>query len=357
MENTMDARIAKKMAKRNNDAGEVRYNFGNNTEASTKTNDNQKYKEEEDDSDFIMEGRVVNQDITNPTDNKKVKINDAGWEEKEGIVYVETEETKPKGPTWGDALVVTRRAEIPEDENYFPGLDDEVKEKKPAKKNNTSSLSRNQGLFGNSGNWGPRDATVSCLTGGSLGGDRFSESSGAMRFTSKKDGVANKFMQPAGGQGAMYDENLGEDVAKISTMVDEGVAPLKFSGKVKIGSDQTEADIQREKYLAECRARAEDESEREQQVKEMRDAAPKFTSKAGGRNAGLFMSNDGEENVNQNQFQNQNQNAAPQEDGKRMFTNSKKVNKESLAGPALDPTIPTVGKSGIRVAVTTKGWD
>jgi hypothetical protein len=38
-------------------------------------------------------------------------------------------------------------------------------------------------------------------------------------------------------------------------------------------------------------------------------------------------------------------------DGKRQFTNSKKVNKDLLQGPQLDPSIPTVGKDGITVAV------
>jgi len=352
----MDARIAKKMAKRNKDAGEVRYPFGSNTEANTKTNDSQKYKEDDDDSDFLIEGGVVNQDITAPKDNKQVNINDGGWDDTQAIVYVDEPETKPKGPSWGDALKVTGRAEIPDDENYFPTLGDEPKEKRPAKKNN-SGLSKNNGLFAAGGNWGAREKPVSGgLLSGGLNNDRFSESSGAMRFTSKKgDAVINKFMQPAGGHGAQYDENLGDEgtTEKIGAMVDEGVAPIKFKGKVKVGSDQTDADIQREKYLAECRERAEMQDERELEIKEIKEAAPKFTSKAGGRNAGLFMSGDGG-NAPMEPVPQQQQ---PQEGAKRMFTNSKKVVNQGLTGPQLDPTIPTVGKDGIRVAVSAKGWD
>ena len=70
----------------------------------------------------------MNVDINNPKEDKQVNINDAGWIEKETVVYEQAEEAKPQGPVWGDALQVTRRAEIPEDEDYFPSLGGETTE-------------------------------------------------------------------------------------------------------------------------------------------------------------------------------------------------------------------------------------
>lgn len=165
-----------------------------------------------------------------------------------------------------------------------------------------SVQNKNAGFFasGNSGNWGPRDKGLGGLTSGGVQSDRFGEGAGALRFTSKKGGdVMNKFMQPAGGHGVMYDENLGgqDDNVKVANL-DEGVAPLQFSGKLKLGTQATEADIQREKYLAECRQRADEQTERDAEVKEQREMAPKFTSNKGGRNTGLFMA-DGEEQQQQ----------------------------------------------------------
>jgi len=335
MENSIDAKIAKKMNKSKAGANEVRYPFGNQTETNTKSNDNQKYKDEEDD-ELAIQGNVVSFDVMNQKSQQNTSVNDAGWEEKEGVVYQEVKEEKKKGPVWGDNVKSNKRAEIPEEEMFFPEIGDEKSQQKKSKQN----VSKNAGLFGssNSGNWGSQNSGLT--SGGVQTSNRFGGGDTAIRFSSKNDaGKANKFMQQPGA-GPTYDATLGDE----ETNADQGDQPIQFKGKVKIGTDKTEADIQREKYLEECQQRAEEEAIRAAEEKERRDAQPRFTNSKGTKNAGLFMSGPPQQQS--------------QEEGKRQFTNSSKPKKQVDMGPTLDPSIPTVDKNkGVQVAVTTKGWE
>lgn len=136
--------------------------------------------------------------------------------------------------------------------------------------------------------------------------------------------------------GPTYDPTLGEDATNET---EAGV--LQFKGKVKIGSDKTEADVQREKYLQEVRERAENDTLRAEQEKLAKEERPKlFTNSKGIKNNGLRMDGGNKENTEE----------------KRTFTNSKKA--KAMPEVELDPKIPTVTKDQkITAQVTAKGWD
>jgi len=139
--------------------------------------------------------------------------------------------------------------------------------------------------------------------------------------------------------GPTYDPTLGEDATNEN---EAGV--LQFKGKVKIGSDKTEADVQREKYLQEVRERAENDTLRAEQAKlakqEERERPQLFTNSKGIKNNGLRMDGGNKENTEE----------------KRTFTNSKKA--KAMPEVELDPKVPTVTKDQkITAQVTAKGWD
>jgi len=350
----IDAKIEKRIQKRQKGANEFRNPFGNQAEANPQSNDNKNNAEDFDDYEIGIQGNVVNFDITNPKDQKQVNINDAGWEDKEAIVYQEVKEEKKKGIQWGDSIKVNKRAEISEAENFFPELGDETtqqkKEKKAAGAKNTG-LFASGGLGSGGGNWGGQSSGFTNTNNRFGGGDT------ALRFKSKGEPKINKFMQQPGA-GPVYDETLGDEETNANVEPDQvegGDAPIKFQGKVKIGTDKTDADVQRERYLAECRARAEQEDQEKALAKEQQSEAPRFTNSKGTKNAGLFRTEDDnkpEEWYNPHVATN---------GGKRTFTNSNNVNKpkkDVIMGPTLDPNVPIVdNKAGIQVQVTTKGWD
>lgn len=151
--------------------------------------------------------------------------------------------------------------------------------------------------------------------------------------------------------GPTYDATLGDDGTNETNLAEQGV--ISFKGKVKIGSDKTEADIQRERLIAEANARADDETLRKEQHKVNREEEQKqsrFTNSKGNKNAGLFMQ-DGGNTMNA-------QNGVTTTEEKRQFTNSKKP-KQLIPEPQLDPNVATVTNAQPIVAknITVKGWD
>merc|ERR1712151_259281 len=143
-------------------------------------------------------------------------------------------------------------------------LNDKNAEKNAPKKEKNSSL-KNPGLFGTGqsnstggGNWtNPKS-------------DKFKENENVIRFTNAKGNTEklNKFMVK---EGPTYDDTLGDDVeAKEDLDPQSKAGALKFSGKIKIGVEMTEADKQREKYLKEVQERAEVTEQEKAQEKEER---------------------------------------------------------------------------------------
>jgi len=159
-------------------------------------------------------------------------------------------------------------------------------------------------------------------------------------------------------EGPTYDDTLGDNVEREEDL-DPQSKPLAFSGKIKIGTEMTDADKQREKYLKEVQERAEFTEQQKEQQKEERqnnlslgsgigstDDRPRFiNSKAGGfKNNGLMMTGDSNGYTNNSQEE------------KRTFTNSKKVN--AFIEPQLDPNVPTATKAkGAETKVTLSTWE
>lgn len=199
-----------------------------------------------------------------------------------------------------------------------------------------------------SGNLQPNPTTVTTTSK-----NKFAEGEDVIRFTNSKGNTEklNKFMQSSG---PVYDPTLGmeEETAKDVNQQEE---PFKFKGKIKIGSEVTDADLQREKFLQECKERAEQDAlDKERLInlkEEMQNGGfaenkpSRFTNSKGGlKNNGLFKANEG-------------QNGELDKEEKRTFTNSKKVKKENVE-PVLDPNVPTVTKDQAIVAkVNLSTWD
>lgn len=213
--------------------------------------------------------------------------------------------------------------------------------KKKPKKEKNSSL-KNPELFGTAqsnstggGNWtNPKS-------------DKFTENQSAIRFTNAKGNTEklNKFMVK---EGPTYNPNLGDDGEAKEDLDPTEKAAFKFSGKIKIGVEETDADRQREKMLKEVHERARDlENEKAREKEERQNQTnfdkPRFTNSKnnGFRNNGLMIS---ESNGHANQEE------------KRTFTNSKKAN--AVIEPVLDPNVPTATKNkGAETKVSLKTWD
>jgi len=225
---------------------------------------------------------------------------------------------------------------------YFPDLNDKNAEQKKPKKEKSSSL-KNPELFG---------TAQSNSTGGgnwtNPSKDKFSENQNAIRFTNAKGNTEklNKFMVK---EGPTYNPNLGDDGEAKEDLDPTEKNALKFSGKIKIGVEETEADRQREKMLKEVHERAKDlEIEKARQKEESQNQTfdkPRFinSKNTGLRNNGLMMSGDSNGHVNQ-------------QEEKRTFTNTKKAN--AVIEPVLDPNVPTATKTqGAETKVTLKTWE
>jgi len=183
--------------------------------------------------------------------------------------------------------------------------------------------------------------------------NKFAEGEDVIRFTNSKGNTEklNKFMQSSG---PVYDPTLGMEEETVKN-VNDSEEPFKFKGKIKIGSEVTDADLQREKFLQECRERADQEALDRERLKEEKqnvglgfaeNKPSRFTNSKGGlKNNGLFKANEG-----------QNGELLDKEE-KRTFTNSKKVKKENVE-PVLDPNVPTVTKDqAIVTKVNLSTWD
>merc|ERR1712019_333400 len=318
--------------------------MGDNQEKNENNNENAVQSDEEE-SDFIIQGKIVDANVNN-NNNMNTNVNDQTWKEDTNVVqYNVDEDAKPKEEKkkvsvgWGDNIksttITSKRVEA--GDLYFPDLNDKNAEKNAPKKEKNSSL-KNPDLFGTGqsnntggGNWtNPKS-------------DKYQENNNAIRFTNAKGNTEklNKFMVK---EGPTYDDTLGDNVEKQADLDGSNAAPVKFSGKIKIGFEMTEADKQREQYLKEVQERAvvtEQEREREKEERKLNNTfdKPRFTnSKAGGmRNNGLMMQGDSNGHVEQEE--------------KRTFTNSKKAN--AVIEPVLDPNVPTASKDkAVEVKVT-----
>merc|ERR1712019_1606 len=225
---------------------------------------------DEEESDFIIQGKIVDANVNN-NNNMNTNVNDQTWKEDTNVVqYNVDEDAKPKEEKkkvsvgWGDNIksttITSKRVEA--GDLYFPDLNDKNAEKNAPKKEKNSSL-KNPDLFGTGqsnntggGNWtNPKS-------------DKFRENDNAIRFTNAKGNTEklNKFMVK---EGPTYDDTLGDNVeAKEDLDPQSKAGALKFSGKIKIGTEMTEADKQRERYLKEVQERAKITEEENAQKKE-----------------------------------------------------------------------------------------
>merc|ERR1711879_104510 len=347
----IDLKIQQKVkkSKKNQSKGNAVNLFGNAQEKNEKDTQNQNL-DNEDDMDYFITDQVVNTDGANNRDNMNTNVNDNVWEENTKVIeYTEEpkmveEAPKKKKIGWGDDVKQTAKvAEINPNTMFFPDLNDnKAEEKAQALKEKEKKEVKNQGLFRGTGddsnaggNWGS-NATKT---------NKFSENDDAIRFTNSKGNAEklNKFMVR---EGPTYDDTLGENVEAKEDVNGSNTAPVQFKigGKLKINSEASEADRQREAYLKEVQERAQLEEVKRAEQKESRaEDKPRFTnSKASGVNSGLFMSNDTKPKNNglmMNGAANHQQNKENKEEKPR-FTNSKKVN--TFVEPALDPNVPTV---------------
>jgi len=318
--------------------------FGNTEEKNADDNNNQVQNDEED-TDFIIDGKIVDANVNN-NNNNNTNVNDQTWKEETNAVQYNTEvvveEKKPKkAMAWGDNIKTTAvsTAKINSENMYFPDLNDKNAEKNAPKEKKNAGI-KNAGLFGD-------NDTTGNTWGGSGKNDRFKEQESGIRFTNSKGNTEklNKFMVK---EGPTYDEDLGDDVEQKQDLEPTAnTAAIKFSGKIKMDTQMTEADIQREKYLKEVQERAQNVELQKAQEKEEREAnmtseKPRFTNSKGGmRNNGLMM----KENMD-----------LGHKEEKRTFTNSKKV--AAPLEPELDPNVPTASKNkACETKVTLSTWD
>jgi len=284
--------------------------------------------------------------VTTNRNDKNMNINDNVWEENAKVF--EYEEAKPKVEEkkkrigWGDNIVTskTTAVNIKAEDFYFPGLDDKDAKKNAPKPKPVSNI-KNSALFGDNNNQGSnwdKPLTIPAKA------NKFDAEDAPIRFTNSKGNSEklNKFMAK---EGPVYDEALGENVEEKTAVQNEEVAmaPIKFQGKIKIGSEVSEADRQRERFLKECQERAKNEDMEKERVKESR-----FTNSKGGfKNNGLMMMAGDQNSVGQG-------NAFNEE--KKSFTNTKKI--RVIQEPELDPTIPTVTKqNAVEAKVSVATWD
>merc|ERR1712039_1106888 len=187
--------------------------FGDNQEKNENNNENAVQNDEEE-SDFIIQGKIVDANVNN--NNMNTNVNDQTWKEDTNVVqYNVDEDAKPKEEKkkvsvgWGDNIksttITSKRVEA--GDLYFPDLNDKNAEKNAPKKEKNSSL-KNPDLFGTGqsnntggGNWtNPKS-------------DKFKENDNAIRFTNAKGNTEklNKFMVK---EGPTYDDTLGDNVEK-----------------------------------------------------------------------------------------------------------------------------------------------
>jgi len=318
--------------------------FGDNQEKNENNNENALQNDEED-TDYVVQGKVIDTNVNN-NNNNNTNLNNETWKDDANLPQYNPDEqpekkVEKKKIGWGDNIKSSNITshKVNAEQMYFPDLNDKNAEKNAPKKEKNSSL-KNPELFGTGqsstggGNWSNPKS------------DKFRENDNAIRFTNAKGNTEklNKFMVK---EGPTYDDTLGDNVEAKEDLDPQSKAPLKFSGKIKIGVEMTEADKQRERYLKEVQERAEiTEQEKAQEREERKNNTfdkPRFTnSKTGGfRNNGLMM---------------QDSNGHTEHEEKRVFTNSKKAN--AVIEPVLDPNVPTATKTkGAEIKVTMKTWD
>jgi len=284
--------------------------------------------------------------VTSNRNDKNMNVNDNVWEENAKVF--EYEETKPKVEEkkqkigWGDNIAATKTVavNIKAEDFYFPGLDDKDAKKNAPKQKPVSTV-KNASLFAESNNQGLGSNWDKPII--SAKANKFDADDAPIRFTNSKGNSEklNKFMTK---EGPVYDEALGENVEEKNAVQNENIttAPLKFSGKIKIGTEVSEADKQRERFLKECQERAKNDDIEKERVKETR-----FTNSKGGfKNNGLMMTGD-QNGVGMIHTSNEE---------KKSFTNTKKI--KLIQEPALDPTIPTVTKQhAVEAKVSVATWD
>jgi hypothetical protein len=343
----MDDKIAKRMKKNNKKKGAEVNLFGDNQMANNNEASNKMHQEDEDE-EYIVESNVTETNVAALRNDKNVGINDNIWEEGKAVEFKEKVPEEPvnkkKVAAWGDSVVKTDVATpINAEDLYFPGLDDPNAKKHAPKPKKQANGLKNPGLFAGTSlentagsTWAPMEKNT----------NKFEATDGAIRFTNSKGGTENlnKFQTRSG---PVYDATLGDDSTNESEATVVG-----FKGKVKIGSEVTEADIQREKYLQEVTERAAQEEHdralKGQMKEEQSQRGALFTNSKGTKNNGLFMSDTPQNNWSRN--------GNTEEEQKPRFTNSKKVN--NFQEPQLDPNVPTVSKNKTIVTqVSVKGWD
>jgi len=180
-------------------------------------------------------------------------------------------------------------------------------------------------------------------------------------------------------EGPTYDDTLGDNVETReevelvtqqfqSNTLDGTQAPIKFQGKkIKIGSEVTDADRQREQYLKEVQERAEHvdlvrnwENDNRQQTTQQQplnngfEDRPKFiNSKGEKKNNGLMMMGD---STNQAVCFQENAKTEEQEE-KRQFMNSKgKANQLMMAPEDANEVTVTRGQA-VKAKVSIATWD
>jgi len=302
--------------------------------------------DQDEDADYFIQGNVVDTNVTSNRNDKNMNVNDNVWEENAKVF--EYEETKPKAEEpkkkigWGDNIATTKTVavNIKAEDFYFPGLDDKDAKKNAPKQKQVSSI-KNAALFGENSNQGGSNWEKPLNIPAKA--NKFDAEDAPIRFTNSKGNSEklNKFMTK---EGPVYDEGLGENVEERMAVQNEDLpaAPLKFQGKIKIGSEVSEADLQREKFLKECQERAKNDDIEKERVKESR-----FTNSKGGfKNNGLMMTGDQSCAGVTNAFNEE----------RKTFTNTKKP--KLIVEPVLDPTIPTVTKqNAVEAKVSVATWD
>jgi len=181
--NSMDAKIARTMAKNKNKPKQDAVNlFGNNTETN-KTETKAKFANEEEDEDYVIDQNVVDTNVARQRIDQNINVNENGWvESKKAVVYEKVEvkeEPKKKNIGWGDSITENKKVAAPIDESqmYFPEIGDEKAKENAPKPKKTEA--KNAGLFrgtdDDAGNWKPATST-----------NKFSANDGAIRFTNSK---------------------------------------------------------------------------------------------------------------------------------------------------------------------------
>jgi len=269
--------------------------FNTNDEANANNKEKNNNNEDEDD-DFVMNAHVIDaKDAAANKKNTQVDLENQRWEESEAvIVHQEEKKQKVKGASWGDSVKHNKTEAVVVDE-YFPSLGDDAKPRPKPKNRN----------------------------GLTKGGD--AEEDSKPKFTSSKGGNnLAKFMQPDDYVAPQkiqptYDPTLNDE------HIPEATEAKKFSGKVKVGYEISEAEKQRLKYMQEMENRAKEmESKTNTNDQNASDhvEARKFVNSKGAKNNGLFMTSEQQEKKAHVE-ENKQEETEPKEEKKRLFTNSK----------------------------------